>query len=57
MPGLGGAPSTLLWTFPNGATAMLGPTKVAISFVLIALSLMMQGTTTNADSKLPDRIL
>ena len=35
---------------------MLGPTKVAVSFVLVALSLMMEGTTTNAESKLPDLI-
>ena len=35
---------------------MLGPTKVAVSFVLVALSLMMEGTITNAESKLPDLI-
>ena len=35
---------------------MLGPTKVAVSFVLIGLSLMMEGTTTNAEYKLPDPI-
>ena len=28
---------------------MLGPTKVAVSFVLVALSLMMEGKTTNAN--------
>jgi N-acyl homoserine lactone hydrolase len=56
MPGLGGALRTLLWTFPNGAIVMLGPTKVAVSFVLIGLSLMMEGTTTNAEYKLPDLI-
>src|ERR1700730_1090049 len=42
--------------FPHGAIVMLGPTKVAVSFVLVALSLMMEGTTTNAESKLPDLI-
>ena len=26
---------------------MLGPTKVAVSFVLVALSLMMEGAITN----------
>jgi N-acyl homoserine lactone hydrolase len=35
---------------------MLGPTKVAASFVLVVFSLMMDGTTTNADSKLSDPI-
>ena len=35
---------------------MLGPTKVAVSFVPVALSLMMEGKTTNAESKLPDLI-
>jgi glyoxylase-like metal-dependent hydrolase (beta-lactamase superfamily II) len=42
--------------FPRGAIVMLGPTKVAVSFVLVALSLMMEGTITNAESKLPDLI-
>ena len=35
---------------------MLGPTKVAVSFALVALSLMMEGKTTNAEFKLPDLI-
>jgi N-acyl homoserine lactone hydrolase len=30
------------------------PTKVAVSFALVAFSLMMEGTTTNAESTLPD---
>jgi N-acyl homoserine lactone hydrolase len=33
---------------------VLGPTKVAVSFALVAFSLMMEGTTTNAESTLPD---
>jgi N-acyl homoserine lactone hydrolase len=32
---------------------MPGPTKVAVSFALVAFSLMMEGTTTNAESTLP----
>jgi glyoxylase-like metal-dependent hydrolase (beta-lactamase superfamily II) len=35
---------------------MLELTKVAVSSVLIAFSLVIQGTRTNADSKLPDPI-
>jgi hypothetical protein len=40
--------------FPTEQIAMLGPTKVAVSFALVAFSLMTEGTTTNAESKLPD---
>jgi N-acyl homoserine lactone hydrolase len=35
---------------------MLGSTKVAVSFVLVAFLLMMEGTIANADSKLPNPI-
>jgi hypothetical protein len=42
--------------FPTEQIAMLGPTKVAVSFALVAFSLMTEGTTTNAESKLPDPI-
>jgi hypothetical protein len=42
--------------FPTEQIAMLGPTKVAVSFALVAFSLMTEGTTTNGESKLPDPI-
>jgi N-acyl homoserine lactone hydrolase len=43
--------------FSRGGIVMLGQTKVAVSFVLVAFSLMMEGTPdANAGSKLPDPI-
>ena len=43
--------------FSQGRKVMLRPAKVAISFVLVAFSLMMVGTPdANAGSKLPDSI-
>src|SRR5262245_22185463 len=42
--------------FPGGIV-MLRQAKVAVSFVLVAISLMMEGTLdANASSKLPDPI-
>jgi N-acyl homoserine lactone hydrolase len=43
--------------FPRGGIVMLRQIKVAVLFLLVAFSLMMEGTPdANADSKLPDPI-
>ena len=43
--------------FPNGAMVTLRQAKAAVSFVLLAFSLLMRGTPdANADSRLPDPI-
>ena len=55
-PDLGRDAENLLWTFPNGAIVMPGPTKTAVSSVLVVFSLMMDDTTSNAESKLQDPI-
>src|SRR6476469_675606 len=43
--------------FARGGIVMLGQTKVAVSFLLVALLLMMEGTPdANAGSQLPDPV-